>query len=71
MIAGGLESLKDDDGKAIGDVPIGNVEIIDLINPEFKHQFFDKRLARNNAFGTVLQNHVIIGGGYRYQNERK
>ena len=42
-------------------------EIIDLIDVEFKYEFFDKRATRHNAVGGILQNKPIMcGGNYLY-----
>ena len=40
------------------------IEIIDLINPKFKHEFVDERTARYISVGGLLQNQLMICGGW-------
>ena len=44
---------------------IENVEIVDLLDSTCHYQFSDARTRRNNAFGAVLQDQIIFGGGQR------
>ena len=40
------------------------VEIINLIDPEMKYEFIDERTAREGATGFLLQDQLMICGGY-------
>ena len=40
------------------------IEIIDLIDPKFKHEFEDERTARYISVGGLLQNQLMICGGW-------
>ena len=40
------------------------IEIIDLIDPKYKHEFVDERTARYISVGGLLQNQLMICGGW-------
>ena len=40
------------------------IEIIDLIDPKFKHEFEDERTARYISVGGLLENQLLICGGW-------